>query len=332
MKLFLKILLGLIAFVILLAVIGWFALQRPDTPYETLEAAYASPASQYMDLGDGLRVHYRDEGSRTGPVIVLVHGFSASLHTWEPWVQRLAPDYRVITLDLPGHGLTRAPEGYQASMDRYAEVVDQVTSRLGLQGFVLGGNSMGGHVSWLYALKHPEKLTALVLVNSAGWPDGAGDEEEPIVFKVLASPVGRALVGRMDSTQMIRGGLRAAFEPTPDMVDDAMLTRYVQMARAPGHRDIIFSLMTGERPLATPEKLAAIQVPTLILHGDTDKLIHVAAGRQFDAAIPDSTLIVYENVGHIPMEQIPDRSANDLQAWLDSKVFARTAESPEPAP
>ena len=330
MKTFLKIVLGLFALVVVLAVIGWYAMQRPDTPYEKLEATYASPASQYMDLGNGLRVHYRDEGSRAGPTIVLVHGFSASLHTWEPWVQRLSPDYRVISLDLPGHGLTRAPEGYDpmAAGGGYTAVVDAVVSKLGVQKFVLGGNSMGGGVAWGYALAHPEKLDGLVLVNSAGWPEAPG-ADQPVAFKVLASPVGRALVGRMDSTAMVRDGLRAAFEPTPDMANEAMVQRYVQMARAPGHRDIIFALMTGyaRRPVATNEKLAAIKTPTLILHGDTDRLIDVSAGRQFAAAIPGSTLIVYEKVGHVPMEQIADRSAADLREWLKTKVYSQPSSS-----
>ncbi len=87
-----------------------------DIPYATLEAKYASPASQYADLPGGVRVHYRDEGPRQAArTLVLIHGFSASLHAWEPWVERLSKDYRVVTLDLPGHGLTRAPGDYAPS-------------------------------------------------------------------------------------------------------------------------------------------------------------------------------------------------------------------------
>ncbi len=92
-------------------------------PYSTLEARYASPASRYMDLPGGLHVHYRDQGRRDGPVLVLVHGFSASLHAWEPWVQRLSPDYRIVSLDLPGHGLTRAPDDYVPSTANSVAVV-----------------------------------------------------------------------------------------------------------------------------------------------------------------------------------------------------------------
>jgi len=326
MKAFGKILLGLAALLALLLVIGWFAFQRPDTSYSTLEAKYGGGESEYLTLPGGVRAHYRDEGNPNGPVLVMVHGFSASLHTWEPWVQRLGADYRIISLDLPGHGLTRAPEGYSATMDGYADFVDAVTQRLGVTKFTLIGNSMGGHTAWVYALKNPEKLDGLVLVDSAGWPQSEGGDD-PMVFKVLGNPVGRAVIGKLDSTSMVRGGLQAAFEPAPQMADDAMVERYVQMARAPGHRDIILSLMTNRasRPDATTQKLAAIKVPTLIMQGDTDRLIPAADAQKFAAAIPGSTLIMYERTGHIPMEQIPDKSAADLKAWLQTTVHRALA-------
>jgi hypothetical protein len=99
---------------------AYLALRRPDIPFKTLEAKYANSASRYLDLPSGAHVHYRDQGNPTGPVLVLVHGFSASLHTWEPWVGLLGNQYRIISLDLPGHGLTRAPADYKPSIEAYA--------------------------------------------------------------------------------------------------------------------------------------------------------------------------------------------------------------------
>lgn len=318
-----KIVLGLVALLVVLAVVGWFALRTPDIPYAELERKYANAESEYMGVPGGIRAHYRDQGNPDGPVLVMVHGFSASLHTWEPWVERLGNDYRIVTLDLPGHGLTRAPEGYQPSIQGYADFVNTVTERLGLHDFTLIGSSMGGATSWVYALEHQEKLNGLVLVGAAGWPETREESDQgPAVFKLLANPVGRAVLGRLDSTEMVRGGLRSAFEPTPDMADDAMVERYVDLARAPGHRDIIFGLMTSyqERPVATEEKLAALSVPTLVMHGDTDNLVPANHGEKFNQAIPGSTLIMYEKTGHVPMEQIADKSAADLRAWLEANV------------
>lgn len=319
-----RVLIGIVVVLAVLLTGGWLALRRPDIPWPTLQAKYANTASRYMDLPGGLKVHYRDQGKRDGPTLVLVHGFAASLHTWEPWVQRLGSQYRIITLDLPGFGLTSAPDGYTLGRGDFVGVVDQVTTRLGTSKFVLVGNSMGGGVAWNYTLQHPDRVEGLVLVDAAGWPQQRSDGRDgPFIFKVLRHPVGRFLIKDLDTTAMTRAGLRDAFAPKPDMVDDAMVARYVEMSRAPGHKDIILGLMGGYDPAdaASREKLGKIAVPTLIVHGDTDKLIPVGHAALFGAAIPGSTVIIYPKVGHVPMEQIADRSAADLDAWLKSKVW-----------
>jgi len=319
-----KVLIGIVVTFAVLVTAGWLAMRRPDLPWPTLQAKYANAASRYMDLPGGLKVHYRDQGKRDAPVIVMVHGFGASLQTWEPWVQRLGSHYRIITLDLPGFGLTSAPKGYTLKRTGFVEVVDGVTTKLGVTKFVLVGNSMGGGVAWNFALKHPEKLQGLVLVDAAGWPQQREDGRDgPFIFKVLRSPAGRFLIKDLDTTAMTRAGLKDAFAPTPDMVDEAMVTRYVELSRAPGHKDIIMGLMGGYDPAdaASKAKLSTIAVPTLVMHGDTDKLIPVSHARLFGDAIPGATVIIYPKVGHVPMEQIADRSAEDLDAWLKAKVW-----------
>jgi len=324
MKTFGKIVLwGLIILVMLIA-LGWLALRRPDIPYSTLRAKYApTAADSYAGLPGGLIVHYRDQGSRTGPVLVLVHGYSASFADWEPWVKLLGDRYRIITFDLPGQGLTHSPADYKAWPDGYVDVVDRLTDRLGAKHFVLIGNSMGGMVSWSYALAHPEKLDGLVLVDSAGWalkPNGA------VIFKLLQNPIAAEVIKDLDNRAMIKQGLQAAFLD-PKLVDDVVVDRYVDLSRAPGHRDILIHLQQG-RVEATKEKLAALNVPTLIMHGKQDKLIPVADGQRFADAIPNATLIEYDGVGHVPMEQIPEKSAADLRRWLETKVYPQAAPKP----
>ena len=137
----------------LIALGAW--LYQGDLPAEAVDAKYTSPASQFLTLDDGARIHFRDEGNRTGLPIVLIHGSMASLHTWTPWVERLGKTYRIITLDLPAHGLTGAVPSGDYSGAAQLRVVQAVTTHLNLDAFVLGGNSMGGGVSWRYALKHP---------------------------------------------------------------------------------------------------------------------------------------------------------------------------------
>ena len=322
-----KILIGVVVVFTVLLTAGWLAMRRPEIPWPTLQAKYANSASRYMDLPGGLKVHYRDQGKRDGPTLVLVHGFAASLQTWEPWVARLGSRYRIITLDLPGFGLTSAPEGYTLTRGGFVDVVDQVTTRLGATKFVLAGNSMGGGVAWNYALAHPDKLEGLVLVDAAGWPQQRSDGRDgPFIFKVLRNPMGRFLIKDLDTTAMTRAGLQDAFAPTPQMVDDAMVARYVEMSRAPGHKAIILGLMGGYDPAdaASKEKLGKIAVPTLVMHGDTDRLIPAGNAQLFADAIPGSTLIIYPKVGHVPMEQIADKSAADLDGWLATRVWPPT--------
>lgn len=312
---------ALLALVGLIAIVGggaYFVLKRPDIPYETLAARYESGASRYVDLPDGLRVHYRDEGAQGGPTLLLLHGFSASLQTWEPWVQRLGDDFHIVSLDLPGHGLTRAPAGYKASIEAFRDVVAEFVAAQGLQHFALAGSSMGGNVAWEYALAYPEQVDALILVDASGWEDTRAEvAEDPAIFKLLRSPVFGPLLRDLDNSRLIRQGLEASFA-NPGLVDDAMVERYSSLSRAPGHREILLQMSLGyrDRHYATAERLAALTMPVLILSGDTDRLVPPAHARQFNEAIADSQLVMFQATGHLPQEERPDQSATAVREFL----------------
>ena len=293
------------------------ALQRPDIPWSRLDAKYANSRSRFMDLPEGLQVHYRDQGLTSGPSVVMVHGFSASLHAWEPWVRLIGNRYHVVTLDLPGHGLTRAPSGYQASIDGYADLVDEVARRLNLGPYVVVGNSMGGGVAWDDALRHPADVRGLVLVDAAGWPSKARKGDGPLIFRLLRNPVARGFMRTIDIRPMTKSGLEDAYLDKR-LVTPALVDRYVDLARAPGHRDILLTIQGMPKAGVTRDTCTRITAPTLVMHGEQDKLIPLAHGQAFAAAIPVAKLVTYPGVGHVPMEQIPERSAADLEAFLDS--------------
>ena len=284
-----------------------------ETSWRELESRYASADSHFADL-NGVRVHYRDQGVRAGRTLVLVHGFSASLHAWEPWVARLSPDFRVISLDLAGHGLTRTPPGYQISTEGQVAIVEALTRKLGAERFVLAGNSMGGGVAWNYALAHPERLDALVLVDSVGLPAEGKREGAPLVFKLLANPLGRAVLKSIDLRPMAEKGLKQAYYDER-LVTPALVDRYADMAMAPGRRELILKGQSRPRTPVTRATFARITAPTLVMSGANDALIPVSAAKALTAAIPGAKLIIYPGVGHVPMEQIPERSANDLKAF-----------------
>lgn len=287
----------------------------PDRDVGELRATYTNAASQFVDLGNGLNVHVRDEGKRDGPVLVLLHGSNASLHTWEPWVARLGSSYRIISLDQIGHGLTGPNPSRDYSATAFVGVLDAVMTKLNIPRFALAGNSMGGWVAWNYALAHPDKLTALILLDASGAPD-AKPKAIPIGFRLAQSPLVRPVMTVFTPRSIIARSLEQTVVD-PALVTDAMVDRYWDMLRHPGNRQA-----TGDRGgvrnrvLATPGTMAKITMPTLILWGDRDTLIPVSAGRWFDAHIPNATLIVYPNIGHIPMEEAADRSAADVARFL----------------
>lgn len=267
-----------VAIVVVLGVVGFVAMSRADIPYATLQARYGTPAERFMDLPNGVHVHYRDQGDPTAEPIVLVHGFAASLYDWQDWASRLDGHYRVISLDLPGHGLTAAPKGYSPHMDDLVATVDAVAARLGVNRFVLVGNSMGGGVAWNYALQHPDRLDGLVLENSVPPPYPASQAPKRgsnvIIFNLLQVPVLRGLLTHIDLTPLVRQGLETAFVDKA-LVTPALIQRYSDFSRAPGHRAILLGLQDGPRPdgAAVNAALGKLTVPTLVMHGKQDMLI-----------------------------------------------------------
>ena len=286
-----------------------------DIPYGVLEARYDVPVSHYLDMPGGLHVRYRDQGPRGAPVLLMIHGFSASLETWTPWANRLMSDYRVISLDLPGHGLTRAPASWAPSIDAYADLADAVAARLGVGSYVVVGNSMGGAAAWDDALRYPGHVRGLVLVDAAGWPGEKAGRAAPLVFDLMRSAPGRAILRHIDIAPMARAGLMAAYVD-PALVTPALVGRYVDYSRAPGHRDLLLRIRSRPAAPIDARSFKAITAPTLVMHGEADALIPVSDGRAFAAAIPRARIVTYPGVGHVPMEQIPNRSAADLRRFL----------------
>lgn len=312
---------------LLIAAIALLALgYTPDTDPAAMRAKYTSPASRFVDVGGGLTMHVRDEGNPNGPVLVLLHGSNASLHTWEPWVERLKGKYRIISLDQIGHGLTGPNPTGQYDGLAFVGTLNALMNKLGVSRFALAGNSMGGYVAWEYALAYPDKLTHLVLIDAAGPPDDP-NKKLPIGFRLARTPginkLAEIITPRAVFEKSLHGSVSNQAIVTPAMVD-----RYWELNRYPGNR-----AATGARfaQYANRDRNAAglsqLRVPTLILWGAEDKLIPVSGADWFASRIPGAKKIVYPGIGHIPMEETPDRSAADLDAFLSSP-FPSAAKQP----
>lgn len=299
---------------VLLIAVG--LLYRGDIAPDALRQKYASAASEFIRVEPGLSVHVRDQGEKTAPVIVLIHGSNSSLHTWEPWVASLTDRYRVITLDMPGHGLTgpHPRDGYRAA-DAVA-VVDAVMRAKNIPKFSLGGNSMGGWITWEYALVHPEKVTAMILVDAFGAPlKDVAKRDLPIGFRLARMPVLKDMATKLTPRFMVEKSIRQTVSVQAS-VTPAVVDRYWDLLRYPGNRRATVLRFGVNRADGSFEKLRGVRIPTLVLWGRDDTLIPVESAATFQSALPGSTVIIYDDVGHIPMEEIPGRSVADVRNWL----------------
>lgn len=285
------------------------AVYTPERPAAQIEQKYASPESRFVEI-DGLRVHYRDQGQ--GPALVLLHGSNASLQTWDGWVERLSDDFRVITLDLPGHGLTGPDPKGRYDWIAMASVVDRLVRRLELESFSLAGNSMGGAVAWNYAVMHPGKVEKLILIASRGYPS---EEPMPAIFKAYATPVIGQLMTRVTPRAAIAASLRKVYGD-PDKVDDDLITQYHDLTLRAGNREATRQRLSAPSNDRLLPRIGTITAPTLILWGSEDRWILPKYASHFARDIENSTLRLYEGLGHAPMEEDPERTARDARAFL----------------
>lgn len=291
----------------------WYA-STPDIPRSVLEAKYATPPSEFLNLPDGARAHVRDRGPKDAPVLVLVHGSNASLFTWEPWAARLDNTYRVVTFDLPGHGLTGAVPDHDYSEEGMVKFTLEVADKLGIRKFAIAGNSMGGGVAARLAEEHPDRVGALILVDAGGMPTPEGSSV-PFAFKYGRTPGIRWLLLHVTPRSLVTDGLGKAIVHK-QIINDRMIDQYWDFARMEGAREA-----TAER-FALPwdsyvhDHIGDIRAPTLILWGEKDGLIPVVGAHEFHDAIRGSKLIIYPNTGHIPQEEVADQSAAAVRAFL----------------
>uniref|UniRef100_UPI003F7274C8 alpha/beta fold hydrolase n=1 Tax=Polymorphobacter sp. TaxID=1909290 RepID=UPI003F7274C8 len=311
------VLLGLIA---ALLVAG----RVPDREAATLVARYAGPTSRFVTLSPGTTIHLRDEGPRDALPVLLLHGSNASLHTWEPWTRRLvAAGYRVISFDFPAHGLSGAVPDRDYSNAAYVRIVEAVVAELGLERFALGGNSMGGGIAWMYAVAHPGKVAALILVDATGKPAPEGSSP-PLGFRLARVPVAREILATVTPRFIIDRSLRQSVS-VQSIVTPAMVDRYWELLLYPGNREATLDRFSQYSPPPDAEALRRLTVPALVLWGAEDRLIPVEVAEWFSERLPNARVSILSGVGHIPMEEAPDRSLAPVLDLLRSVTVSPAA-------
>jgi pimeloyl-ACP methyl ester carboxylesterase len=288
----------------------------PDVPVEKLKTKWAQAPSQFVTV-QGMQVHLRDEGPRSDPVpLVLLHGTSASLHTWEGWAQALRGQRRVIRFDLPGFALTGPHPRDDYSNDAYVAFVRAVLDQLGVQRFAIAGNSLGGQIAWGVAAAMPDRVDRLVLVDAAGYPMELVHKEQsiPLGFRIAAMPALRPLAENILPRGVVKASVTNVYgdpaKVTPELVD-----QYFDMAVREGNRRAL-ALRIDQRGKVDAEKIKAVKAPTLILWGGKDRLTPMQFAKWFARDIPGSRLVVFEDLGHVPHEEDPVRTVTEVKRFL----------------
>ena len=294
---------GLAAVAIIVLVLSFYA---PDKPRATLEAAYPGD----YRVVDGVRLRLRDTGPRDAPVVILLHGFGASLDTWESWAHALSAHYRVIRFDLPGFGLTGPDPTGDYTDAREMKILVDLMDQLGVARASLIGNSLGGRIAWNFAALHPDRVARLVLVSPDGFASPGFE-----YGRAPATPLMMRALPFVAPRGMLKASLAAAYA-RPEAMSEVTLTRYRDLMMAPGVRPAILTRMSQVILHDPTPTLALVQAPTLLLWGEKDAMIPIANAADYLRDLPHATLVRLPNLGHVPFEEDPAMSLPPVERFL----------------
>ena len=272
---------------------------------------YTNDDSRFLVI-DGSLVHYRVEGE--GKPLLLIHGAFSSLHTFDQWVHLLSDDHQIIRLDLPGFGLSDSIQGHDYSITALVKFLTKFMDQMGIDQCDVAGSSLGGWLAWEMALRKSSRLNKLVLVSSAGFME---DHSVPLPFKVARTPVLGKVMKYAIKKSVLRTFLNQVFVDQKKVTDE-LVDRYYDLISREGNPEAFLSLANGKFRSRT-NKLKDIKARTLIMWGEEDAWLPVESGYWFQVCIPDSKLIIYEGVGHVPMEEAPEATAKDLKKFLKAR-------------
>ena len=308
-----------------LAAVGLWA-YSPSLPPEMLIAHYANDRSKFIDVG-GAKAHVRDQGNPAGIPLVLIHGSSGSLHIWEGWTRALGGQARLISVDLPGHGLTGAWPREEYTVNAYVDFIEVLVDTLNLDRFVLVGHSLGGAVAWTFAAARPDRVSQLILIDSAGYPPPGG--KPPWPTRLARLPVVGEIGMCFKPEWWVRRTLTKAYAD-PAKVTAERVKRTAELQRFPGNREATLLRARTQEPL-DPSPLKRLDVPTLILWGGKDDWEPTADAFRFQNDIKGAKLKIFQKLGHNLMDEDPNTTGAAVAAFL-KPIPARPARPAAEAP
>lgn len=317
--------------ILLLSVTLLIAQNRQTFPAEQL----ADPDGQFIEV-DGLSIYYLERGSPDDPAVILLHGFGGSTFTWRDNMDSLAEaGYRVIAFDRPPYGLSAKSTEIDYTNATYVAITIGVMDALTIDSAVLIGHSAGGGVIAQVAAAHPERVDGLVFVAGAVAVEGENWMEQPESgeqdsagsspmggFADIASgldpdsPLARAAVRTLITPERFTDILQSAYYD-PEIVTPEVAAGYQRPLQVIGWEGAFLKLFTTPR-LPEPLSVETLQwqIPTLLIWGREDTWVPLQAGERLSEVIPDAQLLIYDQTGHMPMEEQVTQFNADVIAWL----------------
>lgn len=314
LKLSLRILTWIFLFLLLIFVVITAVYWAPDRAVSELQPRWAPAPSKFIPI-EGMSVHVRDEGplSDQSPLLLL-HGTSSSLHTWEAWSAELRSKRRVISVDLPGYGLTGPFIDGDYRLTHYTLFVKQLLDKLGVKRAVVVGNSFGGQVALEFTLAEPDRVDRLILIDALGYPRNS--TSVPIGFRIAQIPVLNKWMQYILPRSTVEGSVRNVYGD-PEKVTPKLVDRYYDLTTREGNRAALPERFKYLPTMQSAKRIRGVTKPTLILWGGRDRLIPPDNAQRFHQDIRGSQLIVFPRLGHVPQEEDPAATVAAAKLFLD---------------
>ena len=296
-----------ILLIVVLALAVLLAVNTIVTDNETKPAK--ADIGRILELPEG-DLQVREDGPRDKPAIVFLHGFAGSMHWWTPLAERLKDDFRLIRIDLLGHGGSEKPDGGY-SMEHQARQVALALSTLRVQHAIIAGHSMGGVVATALTEQKPSLVDGLVLI---GTPSNKDAGELPFLARLGFIPVLGEAIHRLVTDGQVRDNLQHAFADgfkVPDQfVEDYRRMTYTSYDSS--HKE------SNDYNEATPvyQRLEKQHKPLLVIQGKEDDLVDPESARDYQ----DANIVLFPATGHSPMVERPDETARLVKAFVTNNT------------
>ncbi|MDI9244160.1 alpha/beta hydrolase [Marinobacter sp. CHS3-4] len=290
---------------------------------DDLKSRYTNEHSRFIRV-NGYNIHYQDRGQ--GEPIILMHGIFSALQTWDDWAEELSKTHRVIALDMPGFGLTGAPEDLERFNEQ--EVVaafEGFVDALGLGRVSLAGNSLGGFLAAHYAAKHPDRVKRLVLLDPFGYP-----QDTPWLLDVGTSAPVSFMGSYIQPAWAVTLGVAWVYGDS-DRITPKSYSRYVHMNQRAGAKPVYMKtleLIEARADSTVPPDFRSIKAETLLMWGEEDTWVPPELAERWRQDVPDAGLVIYPTVGHIPMEELPKDTVRDAALFLQSGLAGACGSTP----